>query len=173
MKKLFVILLISINLFAWEVNTHRAIDQKALSASNLNTFVDASGIGDTVFKDSEMNFERYGRTYVDYILNGEKDGITQWGQTFPTTGIKYTHLLEAGTILEDAQWPHAISAGYGRFLNHFYDYQGIFCKSLHCIATDAIEWAYDSGNQYDYTDAMKYFAQGFSEPNKNNKMKEA
>ncbi len=76
----------------------------------------------------------------------------------------YQDLLEAGSILEDAQWPHPdywpdkADQAHGRFTNHFYDPQG--------GGGDAVDWAYNSANQYDYTDAMKYFAKGFSEPTK-------
>ena len=61
MKKLFLILLISIRLFAWEVNTHRAIDKTALTnVPNLNTFVSDSKIDGYHFQTLEMQFEGYG-----------------------------------------------------------------------------------------------------------------
>ena len=46
---------------AWEVNTHRAIDQTAIkdtSAANLKKFIDASGIAGGIF-------EGYGVTYFN------------------------------------------------------------------------------------------------------------
>ncbi len=173
MKKLFVILLITYNLFAWEVNTHRAIDREALNnASNLNAFV--SNV--ELFKNyKDEIFEDYGMTYFKYIGEGELNGLSDLKQIFDNTN--YKSLLEAGTILEDAQWPHSdwwpnkADQVHGRFLNHFYNPQDD--GSGFVLGKNAVNWAYNSGNQYDYTDAMKYFAQGFSEPDINNKMKEA
>ena len=131
-------ILISINLFAWEVNTHRAIDKEALKkVDNLEAFKSATGIDSENYINEE--FEDYGKTYIDYVLNGEENGISNdaLNQTFNQANANYKSLLEAGSILEDAQWPHwkwpnyipnpIINAAYnkfdqahGRFTNHFY-----------------------------------------------------
>ncbi|WP_428739124.1 hypothetical protein [Sulfurimonas sp.] len=158
MKKIFVILLISINLFAWEVNTHRAIDRTALEkVDNLNAFISATGVGSENYIYEE--FEDYDTTYFLYVMQGEKNGLSELNQTFSSTD--YKSLLEAGTILEDAQWTHSDLLKYtpnplfdfiyykydqadGRFLNHFYNPQ--------VFDGNAVEWAYNAGrNLYDYT----------------------
>ncbi|WP_428739774.1 hypothetical protein [Sulfurimonas sp.] len=153
MKKLLIIILISINLFAWEINTHRAIDKEAIDkASNLGAFIDNTGVGSENYINEV--FEGYNRTYIDYVLNGEENGISNdaLNQNFNQANADYKSLLEAGTILEDAQWPHLINGGSwnigdmsdGRFLNHFYNPQ--------VFDGNAVEWAYNAGrNLYDYT----------------------
>jgi hypothetical protein len=110
------------------VNTHRAIDREAIDqASNLEAFVSATGIGSENYTNEKFeDYENF--TYIGYIVNGEKNGITKLKQTF-NDKIEYLDLLEAGTILEDAQWPHWLDGGdynfpdmaHGRFLNHFYN----------------------------------------------------
>ena len=126
------------SLFGWEINTHRAIERKAIEASqNLKTFVENSGIStDTSFYNNEK-FEGYHKnnlgdyTYTDYITNGEKNGISdkRWNQKFPYGKPSYQKMIEAGSILEDAQWPHSPNTldfadrADGRFVNHFYDAQ--------------------------------------------------
>lgn len=172
MKKLFAILLISINLFAWEVNTHRAIDRKALEdVANLKTFVSASQIGGEDYKNEI--FEGYDTTYFEYVQNGELNGMSLLNQDFQNKN--YLSLLEAGAMLEDAQWPHWIDGGSwnvydrinGRFTNHFYNPQSHWPSG-----SDARIWALmGSGNDYSYIDAMKYFTKGFREPNKNERRK--
>ncbi len=182
MKKIILILLTMVSLYGWETTTHRAIDRKALgNVPNLNSFVSDSGI-DSENYGNEI-FDDYGMTYFKYIKEGELNGMSELNAKFPDT--KYQSLIEAGTMLEDAQWIHdnvappyipdglydTYDRGHGRFMNHFYNYQG-FCKSLKCLTTDAISWAYDSGgNDYDYMDAMSYFAKGFSEPDANERRK--
>ncbi len=138
MKKIFallVILMVVFNrIFAWEINTHRAIDRKAAKSSvNLKRFAKNAQI-ENVDYGSEK-FEGYTKywhreySYLDYVTNGEENGISdkRWKQTF--TDSKYQSLIEAGAILEDAQWPHppgtsdTIDKADGRFVNHFYDPQ--------------------------------------------------
>ncbi len=179
--------MIATQLDAWEINTHRAIDQVAIGKStNLKNFINSSKIKEPFYEDA-IQYDGYGMTYIQYIDNGETNGISQWRQKFDFKPEKkkasIRDLLEAGTILEDAQWPHGWEVGggvsgewwepgtwvdaadraHGRFLNHFYNVQGI-CKSLKCATTDAITWAYDSQkNAYDYQSAMDYFSRGFSE----------
>ena len=125
MKKILTAMAIIVNLYGWEINTHRAIDRKALKASdNLAMFVESAGIKNQNY-DSEI-FEGYGSTYLEYIENGETDGISNpnWKQLFIKANLpSYQKMIEAGAILEDAQWSHALTAACGRFVNHFYDAQ--------------------------------------------------
>jgi hypothetical protein len=174
LKKLFCIFLIYNNLFAWEVNTHRAIDRKALdNVPNLNTFVSEVDLFESYA--SEI-FEGYDTTYFEYVQNGELNGMSLLQQDFPNKN--YLSLLEAGSMLEDAQWPHAAEAPWwvhddlydiydqadGRFLNHFYNPQESGGK--------AVGWAFDaSRNDYDYVDAIQYFAKGFSEAGESERRK--
>jgi len=184
MKKIILIIITIISsLNAWEINTHRAIDRKAIeSSSDLMSFIEHSGIPkDNSYYNNEQ-FDGYGMTYLEYITdkeNGESNGIAKMGQKFQDKP-SWQNMIEAGTILEDAQWfhqelyynqPEIVDKAYdkydmadGRFMNHFYNAQGLVCKSLKCATTDAISWAYNSGeNKYDYMDAMGYFKQGFTE----------
>ncbi len=81
MRKIFLILLVSINLFAWEVNTHRAIDKTALeNVDNLNAFIFATGIDSEIYRDEI--FEDYDMTYFKYIKDGEGNGLSELGQIF-------------------------------------------------------------------------------------------
>jgi len=73
MKKFILIILITVNINAWEVNTHRAIDRSAIGyASNLSTFVKNSGIKNINYRNEI--FEGYTNiltrrpiTYFDYF----------------------------------------------------------------------------------------------------------
>ena len=138
MKKIILLILTTINVFSWEINTHRAIERKAIEKSeNLKTFVKNSGIStNTSFYNNER-LEGYHKnylgdyTYLDYVENGELNGIStkEWQQKFPPGKPSYQKMIEAGSILEDAQWPHAPNTldladrADGRFVNHFYDAQ--------------------------------------------------
>jgi len=113
MKKILVTTIILIvNLNAWEINTHRAIERKAIEKSeNLKIFVKNSGIStNTSFYNNER-FEGYHKnylgdyTYLDYVTNGEENGISdeRWTQEFPYGKPSYQKMIEAGSILEDAQ----------------------------------------------------------------------
>ena len=117
------------NLYGWEINTHRAIERKALEASsNLAKFVKSAGIKNQNY-DSEM-FDGYGMTYIQYVTHGETNGISNWRQIF-NGKPGYQNMIEAGGILEDAQWPHGWIKEHigwwdqadGRFNNHFADPQ--------------------------------------------------
>jgi len=171
MKKIFIaIILTTLSLNAWEVNTHRAIDRKAIESSvNLQTFVNNSGIpkNNTYYNNEE--FEGYGMTYLKYITDkeyGEGNGISQWYQVF-SGKPSYQNMIEAGTILEDAVWAGGLFSGDGRFNNHFYDPQN-GGKGLTVgwgSRTDALTWAWGNAtrsNQYDYLHALEYFKQGFT-----------
>ncbi|WP_428739776.1 hypothetical protein [Sulfurimonas sp.] len=157
MRKILILFLVSINLFAWEINTHRAIDREALKkVDNLNAFTSSVELFSSYANEE---FEDYGMTYFEYIQQGELNGMSLLNQDF--NNKNYFDLLEAGTILEDAQWPHSDLLKYtpnplfdfiyykydqadGRFLNHFYNPQ--------VFDGNAVEWAYDTEkNLYDYT----------------------
>ena len=120
--------MIAIQLYGWEINTHRAIDRRAiLSSGNLNTFLTKIGMNlNSTYEDDSIFYDGYGMTYIQYITEGEGNGISDWNQTFSDdkgTTAKIKEPIEAGAILEDAQWPHALTAACGRFVNHFYDPQ--------------------------------------------------
>jgi len=167
MKKITIIaILTTLMLSAWEINTHRAIDRKAVeNSTNLIKFIENSNIPlDNNYYNNEK-FEGYGISYIQYIEDdkkGEGNGVAQWGQTF---GDKpsWQNMIEAGSILEDALWPNALFAGDGRFNNHFADpqinYRGLWLwKGM----SSALLWAWDRfDNQYDYMNALEYFKDGF------------
>jgi len=147
--------------FGWEINTHRAIDRCAIAkpikcailngiggeynecdrlntSQNLHWFAENLGLKNEDYKDETL--EGYTTDsylspkaigYFDYIIKGEEYGVSKWHQSF--NDHKYTDLIEAGTILEDALWEnvnrHIIfhsydpAGGDGRFNFHFYDPQ--------------------------------------------------
>ena len=131
MKKITIIAIIAIlttlMLSAWEINTHRAIDRKAVeNSTNLIKFIENSNIPlDNNYYNNEK-FEGYGISYIQYIEDdkkGEGNGVAKWGQTFQGKP-SWQNMIEAGTILEDAQWvDHPWFGANGRFLNHFADPQ--------------------------------------------------
>ncbi|MGB5965620.1 MAG: hypothetical protein WBG65_08800 [Sulfurimonadaceae bacterium] len=52
MKTILIILLTISNLFAWEVNTHRAIDRKALeNVPNFSTFITDTNLENKSYKN--------------------------------------------------------------------------------------------------------------------------
>ena len=113
MKKLVVLMVMIVHLYGWEINTHRAIEKVATDHSNnFKKFIDQSGIKNRDYKYEK--FEGYHKnifgdyTYIDYLLNGEENGISadKWHQSFSKSFIGAKDLIEAGAILEDAQWPH-------------------------------------------------------------------
>ena len=183
MKK--YILLVSIilgTLNAWEINTHRAFDQEALKeVPNLNKFVKNAQVENENYVDEK--FEGYNRTYFDYVIDGEFNGISlkKWKQSFSDS--KYQSLIEAGVILEDAQWhpydentPQLPIVGLnwlyeqytladGRYNNHFYDAQddGNDLTFGFRVQNNALEWAKEgAGNFYTYDLAYQYMELGFS-----------
>jgi hypothetical protein len=161
-------------LSAWEINTHRAIDQKAIEKSdNLKSFIKNSQIDNKTYENEK--FEGYGDyTYFEYVRNGEENGVSadKWNQSF--SKYNYQDLIEAGTILEDAQWAdHPWFGANGRFLNHFADPQNNY-KGFSLGEANALSWAtgvarhypgvnpyLQDSNQYDYMNALEYFKEGF------------
>ena len=134
MKKILclMVMVIGVNIHAWEINTHRAIEHVAIGKStNLKKFINSSKIKEPFYEDA-IQYDGYGMTYLQYIIEGEDNGISDWNQTFSNdkgTAAKIKELIEAGAILEDAQWPHppgtsdTVDQADGRFVNHFYDAQ--------------------------------------------------
>jgi len=185
MKKVVVIILTTILLFSWEVNTHRAIDRSAISNnSNLKSFIKNSKI-DTSYEFIYEEFEGYKDkngntfTYYKYITEGEKGGISDWNQTF-TGEDNIADAIEAGTILEDATWPkYPVFGANGRFNNHFYEAQnnGKALTYGYGAYVDAVNWA--SGeeiysktlNKYCLANALEYFKKGFTDENYKNRRK--
>jgi hypothetical protein len=154
MKRIAMIITSTVILFGWEINTHRAIDRQATNhSSNFQYFIDHSGVKNSNYRYEK--FEGYGQnmTYINYVLNGENNGISsdKWQQAFNVSTVQAQDLIEAGSILEDAQWPHWLDGGDhnyydigdGRFNNHFYDPQkgGKGLSFGYGDRTDAITWA--------------------------------
>ena len=173
MRKVIVLFMITSSLFAWEINTHRAIDQRAIkNANNFSIFIENSNIINAKYTDEI--FEGYGMSYRKYLLDGEEDGISanKWNQVFPST-MHAKDLIEAGSILEDAQWPNS-ARWNGRFVNHFYDAQfsGSGSRGLVYLGTRFLSadlWALQGidtvnrHNLYSYNNALDYFIKGFTE----------
>lgn len=184
MKNIFLAIMLTVSLFAWEINTHRAVDQEALKdVPNLDKFVKKSQIQDYEYKNNEIEFEGYNLTYTQYVEEGEEAGISseKWKQEFVDN--KYQSLIEAGVILEDAQWypydedapslpivgfdwaVYTYSLADGRFNNHFYDAQdngNDLTFGLH-VKSNALEWAKEgAANFYTYDLAYQYMELGFS-----------
>jgi len=176
MKKILIIAIVLVaNLNAWEINTHRAIDREAIEASsNLKTFVKNSGISTNSYVYNNEKFEGYGTyTYLDYIRNGETGilgilpGISNenWRQSFNSSRPSYQKMIEAGAILEDAQWYHSL---VGRYLNHFYDAQDHGDGLWRFLS--AKDWSegltYGTTipfNYYSYPQVLTYFEKAFTE----------
>jgi hypothetical protein len=170
MKKILFLMLMLNFLYGWETTTHRAIDKTAIesgNARNLIKFIDASGIKDEDYTNER--FESYGLTYFEYFNNDlSSDAMADWNQTFDGDIRDYQDLIEAGTMLEDAQWQNnALLGANGRFLNHFYDPQnggkGLWWN------VNAVDWAKGNlyhtvarFNYYSYFEAMHYFKEGFT-----------
>lgn len=157
MKKIILaIIVMTLGLNAWEINTHRAIDRKAIeNSTNLNKFVKNSGIPTNNYYYNNEEFEEYGMSYIQYIEDdkrGEDNGVAQWGQKFEGKP-SFQNMLEAGTILEDAQWSHWLDGGKynfydiadGRFNNHFADPQNNY-NGLWSGGESALLWAWGNGS---------------------------
>jgi hypothetical protein len=176
MKKVIkLMLLVTITASAWEINTHRAIDRLAIEKSeNLKSFVKNSDIPINSYFYNNEQFEGYGMSYIQYIEDdkkGEGNGVAQWGQKFDSKP-SYQKMIEAGTILEDAQYPGALHRSYGRFNNHFYDAQndGHKLTMTPYPNVNALKWATGDTyhtetkfNYYSYPKALNYFKLGFTE----------
>ena len=128
MKKLILIIVSIINLFGWEINTHRAIERQAsMYSDNFKVFLSSSDLKEATYWNEKFEgyYKQYNReyTYFSYIKSGEENGISNddWDQNFTSHNAK--DLIEAGSILEDALWPDNSFSGDGRFNNHFYDPQ--------------------------------------------------
>lgn len=130
MKKIIYTLVVTtVVLNAWAIQTHRAIDRTAYEkAKNLETFMD-----DTELDKGEnyaINNGQYIKlndwsdyTYFTYITDADEE-MKHSEQKF--TKYDYKDIIEAGAILEDALFhlPFGSSInGYGRYLHHFMDPQ--------------------------------------------------
>ncbi len=189
MKTIKAIVLLSVvilgNVYGWEINTHRAIDRKAIEAStNLKRFLGTVGMNlDSVYTGDTLSYDGYNTNYLRYIVKEESNGISKWNQSFTYVDSKnykariatVQDLIEAGAILEDAQWPHwwiKEHIGWwdqadGRFNNHFADPQNDYNGLTYGYGSreSALLWAWGSGsgrNEYDYQDAIRYFHRGFA-----------
>jgi hypothetical protein len=158
--KLFFIFVFSISCHAWEVNTHRLIERKAINDSvNLEKFMTDAGLDkDESFDDKYLEFESYGTTYFNYISNNSAMSKNGFVFRYKT----YNNIIEAGSILEDALWPFAPMFGAnGRFLNHFYNPQDY--GSGYYLGINALDWG--KGvivNWYSNKKAVEYMKQAFS-----------
>ena len=75
-KYISIILLVIINLYGWEINSHRAVDRIAISkAANLSDLVSDTGISGYQYGDNETLFDGYGMTYTQYAVDGEENSI--------------------------------------------------------------------------------------------------
>jgi len=195
MKYIIALILITTYSYSWEINTHRAIDRKAIELSaNLKKFVKNSEITTSSHYYNGEQFYGYNRTYLSYIENGENNGISisKWKQVFISANLpSYQKMIEAGSILEDAQWQHFLDGGqynywdkaHGRFVNHFYDAQNAGHALTYgaFLRTDALNWGLGgriytgsfegyptyvkSANIYTYKDTLDYFLKAFTETN--------
>jgi len=194
LKFLFLIFLYFSLSYSWEINTHRAIVRCAIVedkqcargtvAKNLLWFAE------NYIPRENGNFESYRNeklegykinnsdvTYFEYVLKGEKDGISKWNQSF--SSYDYLNLIEAGSILEDALYPNAYFNFDGRFNNHFYDPQnnGKGLTYGYGNRVDAVTWgmffinSQTLVNEYCYEKALEYYKKGFIEINSSERKK--
>jgi len=122
--KIVILTILTLSLaHSWEINTHRAIDRCAIVkdkscgrgevAKNLHWFAENVGIkNESYYEEKLPDYTLPNGTknisYFEYVTKGEPYiGISTWNQTF--SHYKYTDLIEAGTILEDA--PSTIVTG--------------------------------------------------------------
>ena len=103
-------------LYGFEVNTHQAITRCALTTecsqsggiSNLENFVKHTELKEEDY--SNEDYEKYHEKYIDYANTGT--GFKDWQiQITPN----YHGMIEAGSVLEDSVYPHALFGGDGRF----------------------------------------------------------
>ncbi len=88
---------------AWDVNTHRGIDQVALGGQvvNLENFINNAQIRDKTYENEKYD-GYFGTTYFKFITQEHKP-TREFKFKFET--YNYMDLIEAGSILEDATWP--------------------------------------------------------------------
>ncbi len=127
LKIYLVLIIISLPLWGYEINTHQAITHCAITnncnqsgSENLNNFVLNTKLDKEDYKN--QNFKYYGKTYLKYAEKGSglKEKLTDFRKN---KGEFYIDMIEAGSILEDAIYPNATFSGDGRFNNHFYSAQ--------------------------------------------------
>jgi len=132
MKKIIVQLILgTIGVLAFEVNTHQAITRCALTqecsqnggVSNLENFVKHTELNSTdeIYKNenyTKYNLPDLNPTYANYAAKGV--GFENWKIDIRSN---YHGMIEAGSVLEDSVYHNHSNAGDGRFNNHFYAVQ--------------------------------------------------
>jgi len=128
MKRIIIQLILStISILAFEVNTHQAITRCALitecsqsgGISNLENFVKHTELNSTGPIYIDEVFDKYESKYVEYV--GKKDtGFKDWNISITPN---YHGMIEAGSVLEDSVYHNHSNSGDGRFNNHFYAVQ--------------------------------------------------
>ena len=136
MKKIVIqLILTTMSIFAFEVNTHQAIARCALTqecstqggVSNLENFVKHAELNSTEDIYKNEGFEKYSKTYDKYAKEG--DGFKDWNISITSN---YHGMIEAGSVLEDAVYCNEdheplgsseLDGADGRFNNHFYAVQ--------------------------------------------------
>ncbi len=127
MKNIILIIMGTLSLFGFEVNTHQAITRCALTqecsqrggVSNLENFVRHAELNTTLAVYDDEIFDKYGETYKKYVRQ-DKTGFQDWNISIIPN---YHGMIEAGSVLEDSVYHNALFGGDGRFNNHFYAVQ--------------------------------------------------
>jgi hypothetical protein len=122
MKNIILIMMGTLSLFGFEVNTHQAITRCALTqecstqggVSNLENFVKHTELNSTLPIYKNEDYEKYDSKYIDYV-GQDKTGFKDWQiQITPN----YHGMIEAGSVLEDSVYHNHSNSGDGRFNNH-------------------------------------------------------
>ena len=124
-KIIVQLILTTMSIFAFEVNTHQAITRCALTqkcsnsggVSNLENFVKYVELNTTEPIYKNEIFQKYSNTYNEYVKSGT--GFEDWQiKIIPN----YHGMIEAGSVLEDSVYHNALFSGDGRFNNHFFPF---------------------------------------------------
>ncbi len=179
--------MVTMGIFAFEVNTHQALTRCAITSScgngyakNLYEFVNHAKLNSNKPIYKNEIFEKYGTRYEVYVSK-KGTGFEDWNINVKSD---YLGMIEAGSVLEDAVYPQHDFSGDGRFNNHFYAVQ--FNSKNGCVLspymktsktlcggygtrTDNIDWVFNKDvylghgrvNDYGMTDALYYFKKSF------------
>ena len=112
MKQIIQLLLSTLSVFAFEVNTHQAITRCVLTTecsqnggvSNLENFAKHTELNSTDLIYKNEIFDRYGSRYVDYVAE-KNTGFKEWNITITPN---YLGMIEAGSVLEDSIYHNAV-----------------------------------------------------------------
>ncbi|HFD14495.1 MAG TPA: hypothetical protein ENJ34_04235 [Epsilonproteobacteria bacterium] len=122
MKFKILLLLFTVNVMGFEVNTHQALTRCATTtecgregSKNLDRFVSHAEINTNSKYYANEKFEGYEEKYIVYVTKGT--GLSDW--QIKVKG-DYLGMIESGVVLEDAVYPKSDHPGDGRFNNHFY-----------------------------------------------------